>query len=92
MAEASNTHDYWQLSRMARWFVESEAMDQALATVVAAQGQLDMARHWGLGTTASSDGQFFPAARQGEAMNAINAKYGSDPGAKGYTHVNDHYV
>ena len=92
MAEASNTHDYWQLSRMARWFVESEAMDQALATVVAAQGQLDMARHWGLGTTASSDGQFFPAARQGEAMNAINAKYGSDPGAKGYTHVNDHYA
>ena len=25
-------------------------------------------------------------------MNAINAKYGSDPGAKGYTHVNDHYA
>jgi hypothetical protein len=38
MAEASNTHDYWQLSRLARWYVESEAMDQALATVVAAQG------------------------------------------------------
>jgi len=28
MAEASNTHDYWQLSRLARWYVESEAMDQ----------------------------------------------------------------
>lgn len=92
MAEASNTHDYWQLSRLARWHVESDAMDQALATVVDAQGKLDMARHWGLGTTASSDGQFFPAARQGEAMNAINAKYGSDPGAKAYSHVNDQYA
>ncbi len=36
MAEASNTHDYWQLSRLARWHVESEALDQALAIVVAA--------------------------------------------------------
>ena len=26
--------------------------------------------------TASSDGQFFLASRQGEAMNLINAKYG----------------
>jgi len=92
MAEASNTHDYWQLSRLARWYVESEAMDQALATVVAAQGKLDMARHWGVGTTASSDGQFFPAARQGEAMNAVNAKYGNDPGTKSYSSVNDQYV
>jgi TnpA family transposase len=91
MAEASNTHDYWQLSRLARWYVEGEAMNQALATVVASQGKLAMARHWGLGTTASSDGQFFPAARQGEAMNTINAKYGSEPGAKGYTHVNDQF-
>ncbi|GAA3277005.1 hypothetical protein GCM10020258_58170 [Sphingomonas yabuuchiae] len=39
MAEASNTHDYWQLSRLARWHVESEAIDQALANVVAAQGR-----------------------------------------------------
>ena len=33
-----------------------------------------MARFWGLGLTASSDGQFFPAARQGEAMNLVNAR------------------
>lgn len=40
MAEASNTHDYAQLSRLARWHVESEAIDRALANVVAAQGDL----------------------------------------------------
>lgn len=44
MAEATNTHDYWQLSRLARWHVESDAMDQALAIVVAAQAKLPMSR------------------------------------------------
>lgn len=92
MAEASNTHDYWQLSRLARWHVETEAMDQALATVVGAQAKLTMSRFWGLGTTASSDGQFFPSARQGEAMNLVNAKYGNEPGLKAYTHINDQFA
>jgi len=92
MAEASNTHDYWQLSRLARWFVESEAMNQALATVVDAQGKLALAGYWGMGTSASSDGQYFPTARQGEAMNTINAKYGSEPGLKAYTHVSDQFA
>ena len=92
MAEACNTHDYWQLSRLARWHVESEAIDQALATLVAAQGDLPMARVWGMGATASADGQFYPAARQGEAMNTVNARYGNDPGIKAYTHVNDRFA
>lgn len=92
MAEACNTHDYWQLSRLARWHVESEAIEQALANVVAAQGALPMARVWGMGTTASADGQFYPAARQGEAMNTVNARYGNDPGIKAYTHVNDRFA
>ncbi|WP_164139710.1 Tn3 family transposase, partial [Stenotrophomonas maltophilia] len=74
MAEASNTHDYWQLSRLSRWHVDSDAIDQALAMVVAAQGRLPMAQFWVMGTSASSDGQFFPPARQGEAMNLVNAK------------------
>ena len=91
MAEASNTHDFFQLSRPSRWHIESEAMDRALAMVIEAQAQLPMASHWGLGLTASSDGQFFPAARQGEAMNLVNARYGSEPGLKAYTHVSDRF-
>ena len=31
MAEASNTHDFFQLSRLSRWHIESEAIDRALA-------------------------------------------------------------
>ena len=91
MAEASNTHDFFQLSRLSRWHIEGEAMDRALAMVIEAQAQLPMASYWGLGLTASSDGQFFPAARQGEAMNLVNARYGSEPGLKAYTHVSDRF-
>jgi TnpA family transposase len=45
-----------------------------------------------MGLTASSDGQFFPTTRQGEAMNLINAKYGNEPGLKAYTHVSDQFA
>jgi TnpA family transposase len=91
MAGATNTHDYFQLSRLSRWHVESEAMARALAMVIEGQSALPMARFWGGGTSASSDGQFFPTTRQGEAMNLINAKYGQEPGLKAYTHVSDQF-
>ena len=60
--------------------------------VIEAQSSLPMAALWGTGATASSDGQFFPTTRQGEAMNLINAKYGGDPGLKAYTHVSDQFA
>jgi len=91
MAGATNTHDYFQLSRLSRWHVEGEAMSRALAKVIEGQSSLPMARFWGTGQTASSDGQFFPTTRQGEAMNLINAKYGHEPGLKAYTHVSDQF-
>ena len=91
MAEASNTHDFFQPSRLSRWHIESEAIDRALAMVIEAQAQLPMASLWGLGLTSCSDGQFFPGARQSEAMNLVNARYGSEPGLKAYTHVSDRF-
>ncbi len=92
MANASNSHGFWELMRISRWHVESEAYNRALAAVVEAQADLPMAHFWGLGMTASSDGQFFPTTRQGEAMNLINAKYGRTPGLKAYTHVSDQFA
>lgn len=77
MAEATNTHSFWELIRIARWHVEGEAYDRALAIVVEAQGNLPIAAFWGMGLSASSDGQFFSATEQGEAMNLVNAKYGN---------------
>lgn len=91
MAEATDTHNFFQLSRLSSWHIESEAINRALALVISAQSGLSMAKFWGGGVTASSDGQFFPAARHGEAMNLINAKYGSEPGLKAYTHVSDQF-
>ncbi len=67
MANATSTHDFIQLSRLSRWHVESEGMARALAMVIDAQARLPMAQFWGAGITASSDGQFFPTTRQGEA-------------------------
>lgn len=60
--------------------------------VVEAQAKSPMAAFWGMGTTASSDGQFFSTTRQGGAMNLINAKYGREPGLKAYTHVSDQFA
>ena len=62
MAEATTTHGFWELMRIARWHVEGDAFDRVLAIVVEAQAALPMAAFWGTGRTASSDGQFFPSA------------------------------
>ena len=91
MADSTNTHDYWELMRLSRWHVEGEAFARALEMVIDAQARLPMAKFWGPGTTASSDGQFFPTTRQGEAMNLVNARYGNEPGLKAYTHVSDRF-
>ena len=50
--------------------------------VLDAHANLPMASYWGMGIIASSDSQFLPAARQGEATNLVNAPYGSEPGLK----------
>ena len=91
MAEATSSHDYFQLSRLSRWHVEGDAINLALAMVIEAHARLPMAQLWGQGLTASSDGQFFPTTRQGEAMNLVNARYGHEPGLKSYTHLSDQY-
>jgi len=91
MAAATDSHDFFQLSRLSRWHVESDAIKLALATVIGAHARLPMARFRGEGLTASGDGQFFPTTRQGEAMNPVNARYGNGPGLKSRTHVSDQY-
>ena len=91
MAAATTTHSFWELLRIARWHIEEEGYARALAMLVEAQAALPLARLWGNGTTASSDGQFFAAGAMGEAMNLVNARYGNTPGIKAYTHVSDRF-
>lgn len=92
MAAASNAHTYWELLRIAKWHIQEDAYDRALAMVVEAQSKLSLAQFWGDGATASADGQFFPVGGTGEAINVVNMKYGRDPGIKAYTHVSDQYA
>ena len=75
MAAATGAHSFWELLRIARWHVEEDCYTRALAMIVEAQAALPMARFWGAGETASSDGQFFSAEGPGEAMNLVNARY-----------------
>jgi TnpA family transposase len=92
MAAASNAHGYWELLRIAKWHIQEDAYDRALAMIVESQSNLPMASNWGEGLTASADGQFFPVGGVGEAMNVVNMKYGREPGIKAYTHVSDQYA
>ena len=87
MAEATTTHGFWELMRIARWHVEGDAFDRALAVVVEAQAALPMAAFWGTGRTASSDGQ--------SSRPADGAKPSTwstpEPGVKAYSHVSDRF-
>ena len=94
-AQDGRSHDHARVlgidAHRARWHVEGEAYDRALSMLVEAQAALPMAAVWGTGRTASSDGQFFPAGGRGEALNLVNARYGTEPGVKAYSHVSDRF-
>ena len=92
MAAATNAHTYWELLRIAKWHIQEDAYERALAMIVEAQRKLPLSQFWGEGITASADGQFFPVGGTGEAMNVVNMRYGRTPGIKAYTHVSDQYA
>ncbi|QFI69855.1 Mobile element protein [Sinorhizobium alkalisoli] len=92
MADACDTHTFWELLRIGKWHVREETTARALAMIVEAQSKLPMARFWGDGKTSSSDGQHFPAGSTGEALNIVNARYGNEPGLSAYSHVSDRYA
>ena len=56
MAEATTTHGFWELMRIARWHVEGEAYDRALSMVVEAPAALPMAAFWGTENEAQGTG------------------------------------
>ena len=92
MALCSSSHtSFWSLMRISNWHVTSGAMEDALAIIIDKHRDLPLSSAIGDGSTASSDGQFYPSGGCGEAMNLINAKYGNTPGMKAYTHISDQY-
>ncbi len=92
MARSSGALSHSRLLWVAEWHVRDETYQAALACLVDAIHTQPFTRIWGDGDTSSSDGQFFRAGGHGEARADYNAKYGSEPGVKFYTHVSDRYA
>ncbi len=92
MTESSPGTTYAKLAWLQAWHIRDETYSTALADLVNAQFQHPFARHWGDGTTSSSDGQNFRAGSKAESTGHINPKYGSSPGRTFYTHISDQYA
>jgi TnpA family transposase len=92
MARSSTVSTHSKLLWTAEWHVRDETYQAALACLVDAIHAHPFTKVWGEGDTSSSDGQFFRAGGHGEARADHNAKYGSEPGVKFYTHVSDRYA
>ncbi len=91
MARSSKIFSHAKLLWIAEWHIRDETYQAGLACLVDAIHANPFTKIWGDGDTSSSDGQFFKAGGHGEARADYNAKYGSEPGVKFYTHISDRY-
>jgi TnpA family transposase len=91
MAETCRGASLRQLALVHDWHVSEAAYAEALARLIDAHRALPLSGVWGNGTKASSDGQHFFAGGPGEAIAAINARHGNEPGVSFYTHISDQY-
>ena len=92
MARSSGVFSHSKLLWTAEWHIRDETYQAGLACLVEAIHAQPFTAIWGDGDTSSSDGQFFRAGGHGEARAEHNARYGSEPGVKFYTHVSDRYA
>jgi TnpA family transposase len=92
MARSAGAFSHSRLLWVAEWHVRDETYQAALGCLSDAIHAQPFTKVWGDGDTSSSDGQFFRAGGHGQARADYNAKYGSEPGVKFYTHVSDRYA
>ncbi len=91
MAEATTTHGFWELMRIAVGTWKATRSTERWPSSSRPRPRYRWPPSWGSGRTASSDGQFFPAGGRGEALNLVTARYGAEPGVKAYSHVSDRF-
>jgi TnpA family transposase len=92
MAESCPGTSYAKLSWLQAWHIRGDTYSAALAELVNAQFRHPFAKHWGDGSTSSSDGQRLRAGGRAESTGHINPKYGAEPGRTFYTHISDQYA
>ncbi len=91
MAEASANVSERQIGWARQFHVRPETYKAAQVAVTDAHSVHPHASLWGAGITSSSDGQFFRAGDRAAARSDVNLHYGSEPGAKFYSHLSDQY-
>ncbi|MCC7106271.1 MAG: Tn3 family transposase, partial [Chloroflexi bacterium] len=91
MARSSSGLSHARLLWTAEWHIRDETYTAGLAALVEAIHAEPLSALWGEGDTSSSDGQFFRAGGHGEAGAERNARYGSEPGVRFYTHLSDRF-
>jgi TnpA family transposase len=91
MAIASKGLSAHQIAWTRLFHTRAETYRAAQAVIVDAHAAQPHAKLWGSGSTVSSDGQFFRASDRAAARADINLHYGSEPGAKFYSHLSDQY-
>lgn len=91
MAQATPGVSAAKLAYHVAWHVRTDTYSKALAELVNYHHRLPFSKHWGDGTTSSSDGQRFKAGSHAEQSGFRNAKYGDDAGVLFYTHVSNQY-
>lgn len=87
MAEACSVASYRQLAWTSAWHLREETYRQALAVLVNAQQRQPLAASFGPADISSSDGQHFLTGGRGEALGAMNARYGREASTLFYTHL-----
>lgn len=91
MALVSHHSTYDKLSWIHDCFIRDETYAKALTEMVHFQMANPFAYHWGSGTTASSDSQYFPVGETQSDTAHRNPYYGTEPGIAFYTHLSDQY-
>ncbi|WP_428995753.1 Tn3 family transposase [Lamprobacter modestohalophilus] len=89
MAEAVPGSSLKRLSHVVNGYVREECYSRALTEIVNQQHGMELATHWGNGTTSSSDGLPCPLGSARKALGHRNPKCDSEPVVIFYTHIPD---
>ena len=91
MARSSPRVSLSRMSWTSDWHIREETYELAIAEIINAHHRHPMSKHWGDGTTSSSDGQAFRVGSHGKKRGRLNAQYGRDPVTMLYGFVSDQY-
>lgn len=91
MSESCPDVSLKELIWVSDWYIREDTYSKALAEINNFHHKTSFSKHYGDGTTSSSDGQAFNIGSVRQSSAEINPKYGSNPTLTFYTHISDQY-